>query len=57
MISSNMDSDLREKIEMEEPDVFRCDECGAEIEVGDHYYVIHDWVLCEKCLDECFRIY
>ena len=51
------DPDFREKTEQEEPFVFRCDECDAEIEPGERFFVVNDWVLCEECMYESMRVY
>jgi hypothetical protein len=31
-----------------------CDYCDREIQ-DDHYYLINDDVICQECLDGCFR--
>ena len=49
------DPDFQEKMEQEYPYAFTCDECGHEIEIGDIYYIVNDWVICENCLDKCRR--
>ena len=49
--------DAREKASQEEPFTFCCDECGHEIQPGERYYRVMDWIVCEECIYNNMRIY
>ena len=57
MTALNTDADFREKMEQEEPFVFCCDECGEEIRIGDRFFMVNDWTICEECMYKSMRIY
>ena len=57
MTALNTDADFREKMEQEDPFVFCCDECGEEIRIGDRFFVVNDWTICEECMYKSMRIY
>lgn len=49
--------DAREKAEQETPYTFCCDECGREIEIGEFFYKLDDYVYCEDCVLNARKIY
>lgn len=49
--------DAREKAEQETPYTFHCDECEREIEIGEVFYHLGDWIYCEDCVINARRIY
>lgn len=37
-------------------DVLECEECGHHIEPGEAYYKFDDWIYCEDCVREHYKV-